>query len=121
MEPGSLHSIGSYAHVRAKNPRSGKVKSPKGGMERTLPEKPVIVEDRNFQNTVVKIVQGLVERADALDKKTKSSMKKIRPELREMLELQLTSQRVGLESNLMVAAGEAVSSTVKRLQQMSGS
>ena len=52
---------------------------------------------------------------------THRKIRRLSPEMRPLLELQSEIQRLGLQTNLAAQAAEAVSSTLRRLQQMGGS
>lgn len=52
---------------------------------------------------------------------THRRIRRLSPEMRPLLELQSEVQRLGLQTNLAAQAAEAVSSTLRRLQQMGGS
>ncbi len=61
---------------------------------------------------------GFVNRWEQTQKGTEKKINSLPKEARELFDLQLEVSRLGIQAQLVTKAGETLTSTVKRLQQM---
>lgn len=73
------------------------------------------------QGSTLRSLEAYLQSWENSQRRTNKAMELLPAQSRELLQLQVEVQRLGLETHVLTALGECVSSTMKRVQQSGGS
>lgn len=76
---------------------------------------------KEFKEVLSEKIQSYFEDWSKVDNKLKTRLQALDPAVKSLIELQNNFQQINLKTQVATQAAEAVTSTVKKLQNMSGS
>jgi hypothetical protein len=77
--------------------------------------------DSKLNQSLTDSIENMISSWNLTEAKWKSALKTIKPENKNLIELQILANRIGMQTQLMSSVGESFAGTLRRLQQMAGS